>query len=372
MADWEFIRTAIMTTGWPVLLVGSFFLLRRTIKFHRDVGRSSFGRLVLVMVSGWLVTMYGLGVTASAFMITNPTTAVPIVVPVFGAWLALMAVVGWSVGRWTDQVASINRFYLRLDDANKTKNEIINRASHELSTPITPLKIQVALLRRPELGALTAKQERALDIISRNVDRLSFLVQEMMEVARFQGGHLLLSREPVEVGEMVQEAVDSFGPAAAAANVTVVTRIDERVQVEADPIRISQVLQIILSNAIKFTPAGGTVTVSCGRKYDRAAVLVEDTGAGFRMEDVPRLFQPFGQLHAERSNQAAGGLGLYIARSLIDAHDGSIWAESPGPGHGATFGFSLALLGGPSGSGATKDSGRRSDGPARTEIVGAN
>jgi len=205
-------------------------------------------------------------------------------------------------------------------------------------------------LRHPDLGSLTPLQVRAVDIIGRNVDRLSFLVQEMMDVARFQGGHLLLSREPVEVGDMVREAVDSFGPAAAQAGVNLEVRAGPAMHVEVDAVRMSQVLQILLSNAVKFTPRGGNVTVSMTEKYGRVVVLVEDTGIGFRMEDVPRLFQPFSQLEDAPSNQPAGGMGLYIARSLIDAHEGSIWAESAGPGKGASFGFSLARAGGPTGS----------------------
>jgi signal transduction histidine kinase len=343
MDKFEVARLVILGLGWPILILGSIRLALQARRFYDDVGGASFGRLVGVLVAGLLVSMYSLGVTATAFMAIDPAKGVPIVVPVFAGWFMLMTLVALSLGRWTREVAAVNQIQAKLAEAMRVRTDLVNRASHELSTPLTPLLIQVALLKDPQLGPLTQAQTKALQIVERNVARLTSLVREMMDVARLQSGHLQLARDDVDLSEILREAFDSYRPAAREAKLQFEQDIEAGIHVEADPIRVAQIVQNLLSNAIQFTGANGSVRVLARRVADRAEVTVQDTGIGFRQDEAPKLFEPFTQLEPARARKGSVGLGLFVAQTIVEAHGGQIWARSEGPGHGAVFGFSLPL-----------------------------
>jgi signal transduction histidine kinase len=340
----ELARLIILGLGWPILIAGSLRLGVQAWRFYHDVGRSPFGRLIGILVAGLLITMYSLGVTATAFMALNPRQGVPIIVPVFAGWFMLMTLIALSLGRWTQGIASVNAVHQRLAEATRVRADLVNRASHELSTPLTPLLIQTALLRDPTLGPLTAPQSRALEIIERNLGRLASLVREMMDVARLQSGHLEIARDDVDLSEMVQEVCESFRPAALAAGLTLEQEIEKGLHVQADPVRVAQIVQNLLANAVQFTRASGTVRVRARRAGALVEVAVEDTGIGFKPTDAGRLFEPFSQLEPARAKKGSVGLGLYVAQSIVHAHGGQIWGRSVGPDRGATFGFSLPAM----------------------------
>jgi signal transduction histidine kinase len=157
----ELLRIAILGLGWPVLILGSVRMSVQAYRFHRRVGATSFGRLIVILVAGLLVTMYSLGVTATAFMWINPAQGVPIVMPIFAGWFVLMLFVASSMGRWTHEVENVSDFYRKLDEASRARIDLVNRASHELSTPLTPLLIQAELLQDAHVGPLNPAQSTA-------------------------------------------------------------------------------------------------------------------------------------------------------------------------------------------------------------------
>ncbi|HEV8359548.1 MAG TPA: PAS domain-containing sensor histidine kinase [Candidatus Thermoplasmatota archaeon] len=230
----------------------------------------------------------------------------------------------------------------RLKDVDRFKTEFINMAAHELGTPLTPIKLQISLLRGVRGEGLTDEQRKAIQILDRNVDRLAQLVQDILEVARIQAGRLGVRREPMDLNRVVFEAVESFQETARVAGVALESRLTPDLQLQADAKRVTQVLFNLLSNAIKFTPRGGRVVVETSRGPGSAIVKVTDTGAGLRPEDIPRLFRPFSQVHDTMQRTRGGtGLGLYISKGILELHDGRIWATSDGPGKGATFAFAI-------------------------------
>ncbi|MGQ0534933.1 MAG: sensor histidine kinase, partial [Methanobacteriota archaeon] len=226
----------------------------------------------------------------------------------------------------------------RLAEVAQFKSQFLNTAAHELNTPLTPIRLQIELLRRRLHGSVSDADRRSLVILERNVERLIELVRDLLDAARLQSGRILLERRAVDVNRLVLETVESFQEPARQGGVAIGASVSPGLVVDGDPKRLTQVLFNLVSNALKFTPKGGEVRVSTSRRGDRIAIHVHDTGAGFTREQGVRLFQPFSQVHDTMQWTRAGtGLGLYISKGIVEAHGGEIRAASEGPEHGSTF-----------------------------------
>ncbi len=240
-------------------------------------------------------------------------------------------------------IDSINEMS-RLRDLSDFKTKLLNTAAHEISTPLTPIRFQTTILRRGDQENLDDRQRRALEILDRNVDRLSKLVHDVLDVARLESDNLKIRPEPMDLSQVAHETVDAFRDLARQAQVELVTELEEPLTVPADAERIAQVFFNLVSNAIKFTPEGGQVTVRTSREDDMALASVEDTGVGLKAEDFQRLFQPFSQIESDELNtpkRGGTGLGLYITQGIIEQHGGRIWCDSPGVAEGSTFSFAI-------------------------------
>jgi PAS domain S-box-containing protein len=226
------------------------------------------------------------------------------------------------------------------DRANKAKSEFLSRMSHELRTPLNAIIGFGQLLKRQDP---TEKQTSHLRHIINGGRHLLALIDEVLDISRIESGRLQLSLEPVCVTEAMQEAFDLMRPAA------VERAIDLTMQPSAvcdgyvlgDKQRFKQVALNLLTNAIKYTPIGGRVTVSCDlAEDDKFRLLVADNGPGIPKEKLSRLFTPFDRLDAEHSDVQGTGLGLALSRRLMEAMGGSIGVEST-PGRGSTFWLEL-------------------------------
>lgn len=233
----------------------------------------------------------------------------------------------------------------RLRELDQLKTQFLNNAAHELRTPLTPIKLQMHLLKTSRAGPVDERQQKALHLMDRNIERLNVLVQDLLEVARLQAGKLTMQKQRTDLHKLIDEAVESFRESALLAGVALEHGPGgEPLVADADPKRVIQVMFNLLNNAIKFTPAGGRVSVEASRSGDAALVRVRDSGRGLQGEDIPRLFTPFTQVHGGLEvTQPGSGLGLYICRGIVEQHGGRIWAESPGLGKGSTFSFALPL-----------------------------
>lgn len=226
----------------------------------------------------------------------------------------------------------------RMKDQDRFKTLFINTAAHELRTPLTPLRVHVHVLKEGQKGELNPEQRKTVEVLDRNVERLSRRVEDVLNVARLQGRRLGLQRGPVDVDALVREAVEAFSEQAKAVGVSLEAKLGSRLNVEGDGKRLTQVLYNLLENALKFTPAGGHVWVETAAGGKDAVVRIRDTGVGIAPRDMARLFQPFSQVHDPLERTRAGsGLGLYISRGIVELHGGSLSAASPGPGRGSTF-----------------------------------
>jgi signal transduction histidine kinase len=225
----------------------------------------------------------------------------------------------------------------RLRELDQFKTSFINSAAHELNTPLTPLRLQVHLLQRTGHGADPEARERALRIVGRNVDRLSLLVQDMLDVARLQSGKLPVRRSPTDVATLVRDATETYQAPAEAKRVTFRVEGPPSLVANIDGKRVSQILYNLVSNAVKYAPPATVVTVRYSGDDRQVTLQVEDRGVGFTPEQRNRMFVPFSQVHTGTDAQPGTGLGLYISRGIAERHGGTLDGVSGGPGQGSTF-----------------------------------
>jgi signal transduction histidine kinase len=221
----------------------------------------------------------------------------------------------------------------RLREMGELKDALLANVSHDLRTPLTAVLGYAELLRRR--GGLTDKQTQAVDVIERNARRLLRLVSDLLLLAQARAGMLTLRREAVDLSQLAAEAVELTQPLADHAELTLeLQAAPPGPVIDADPLRLAQLLDNLIANAIKFTPAGGTVTVRVQGGPGAATLEVQDTGPGFPDSERESLFTPF--TRGSAADAPGTGLGLTIVRAVVDAHDASIDVHSE-PGHGARF-----------------------------------
>jgi signal transduction histidine kinase len=227
---------------------------------------------------------------------------------------------------------------LQLD---KSKSEFLSITSHELRTPITPLKAQLQMLEQEYFGKLTEKQKESLAVILRNAERLNKIIEDFLEISRIEAARLKFAFRKTDIQEIVKETIEFMEGFAKEKNITLVSLSGELPLVEIDPDRISQVLRNLVHNAIKFSPAGSTIEINTELQEEYIRFSVKDQGVGLNAEDQIRVFEPFYQVEVSLNRSYGGtGLGLTICRGIIEAQKGKIWVESQ-PGLGCTFYFTV-------------------------------
>ena len=227
-------------------------------------------------------------------------------------------------------------------EVERLKEEFLASVSHELRTPLTSVLGYAESLRAGDFGALDDDQLRALYIVERNAGRLNRLIDDLLLTARIESQSLDLHLEPLDLSTLAAESVQAAEVGAGSQGVDLVLDV-EPVRVEGDRLRLGQLLDNLVSNAVKFTPDGGTVTVSLARGGDRAVLEVADTGIGIPADERDRLFERFYRTSVAREHAIEGtGLGLVIARAIAESHGGSIGFESR-EGEGTTFRVELPL-----------------------------
>jgi PAS domain S-box-containing protein len=229
------------------------------------------------------------------------------------------------------------RLYREAQESSRLKDEFLATVSHELRTPLTAILGWAHMLRT---GGFNGDDSlKAIETIERNARSQSQLIDDLLDVSRIITGKLRIDVRPIDPNSFIEAAIESVRPAAEAKEVRVQRIMDTGVvTVSGDPIRLQQVIWNLLSNAIKFTPKGGRVQVRLERVNLHIEIGVRDSGAGIAPEFLPYVFDRFRQADQRTTRQHGGlGLGLAIVRHLVELHGGTVRAESPGQGQGATF-----------------------------------
>jgi PAS domain S-box-containing protein len=226
--------------------------------------------------------------------------------------------------------------------ANQAKDEFLAVLSHELRNPLAAMLGWLDLIR---MGTLDSSGSlRAIESIERAALRQKRLVSDLLDVSRIVSGRFGVERRPFDLGRLVADCVEEARPEAVAKGVALEHRAAARpLVVSGDPERLEQVVENLLSNALKFTPRGGRIEVALGEADGRARVVVEDTGAGIAADMLPRIFERFWQARTRAARSEGLGLGLAIVKHIVDEHGGTIVAESDGPERGARFALELPI-----------------------------
>jgi signal transduction histidine kinase len=239
-----------------------------------------------------------------------------------------------------DLARSLNYMAAELERLDTMRREFVADASHELRTPVANLAVAVEALRESLLAADPASAG-LLDGFEREVERLRVLVETLLDLSAVESGRVHLHLVPTDLAEVTASAVESFRARASQHGIALERIGPARgVTVHADPDRMAQVLGNLLDNALKFTPAGGRVTVTVAQRRGQAVLLVEDTGPGIPTGDLPHIFDRFFKADRSRSGERGAGLGLAIARRLVVAQGGEITAHNR-PQGGARFTVTL-------------------------------
>lgn len=229
-----------------------------------------------------------------------------------------------------------------LQRVHEARGQFLSAVSHELKTPLAAIVAFTEILARNQTGNLTQRQQDHLKAIHRNCRTLETLINDLLDLSRFDAGRFELSKRLFKVHDLLDETVKSFAPIFSQKNQTLVTRMEvDGIMVEADRDRLAQVLANLLSNASKYSPAGKTVTLKAWACDGVMCVEVCDQGIGIKPSDVARLFTPFFRSEEPAARQVPGtGLGLAIVKSIIELHGGQVTVSSE-PGEGSKFSFKI-------------------------------
>ncbi len=232
--------------------------------------------------------------------------------------------------------------YERTKELDRMKSEFVAVVSHEVRTPLTSIKGSLELLGDERFHVLPPPQRELLGICQANTERLISLINDILDFSKLESSKLSLNFEQVEVGKMVPEAVDHIRNLAGMKGIGIDVHIEASAgAIDADPMRITQVITNLLGNAIKFSPEKGTIEVWARGTEEEVTISVKDHGKGISQRDMSRLFQRFAQLDSSTTRKAGGtGLGLVISKGIVEQHGGRIWVESA-LGKGSMFCFSL-------------------------------
>jgi signal transduction histidine kinase len=246
----------------------------------------------------------------------------------------------WKQTELYEQLASANE---QLDEHDRMQREFINVAAHELRTPVQPLLgITELVSERMEAGKADQVQvsKEEVDMLARNARRLEKLTQNILDVTKIEGKKFTLNKEKFDLNTKIQNTINDMkaGLDEKTKNIVINFTRGAPIYVEADKTRIYEVISNLISNAIKFTQKG-TIDIALVREENFAKVVVKDSGKGLDPEVMPKLFTRFAS-----KSESGTGLGLYISKSIIEAHGGRIWAENNKDGRGATLSFRIPVL----------------------------
>ncbi|MGZ5847761.1 MAG: PAS domain-containing hybrid sensor histidine kinase/response regulator [Ramlibacter sp.] len=232
----------------------------------------------------------------------------------------------------------------QLEAADAAKDRFLAVLSHELRNPLASIASASELLMMPKLPE--AALEKAAQVVQRQARAMKVLLDELLDVSRLTLGRLTLSRRTVSVGAVVQSALEATRPLVQAAGHELVVNLPpQTVELDADPLRLSQVVSNLVSNAAKYTPEGGRIVVTAEVFHDEVVITVEDNGIGMDPGAIDRMFDLFSQGEGAINRSNGGlGIGLALARNIVELHGGWIMASSAGPGQGSQLRVGLPLL----------------------------
>jgi signal transduction histidine kinase len=247
---------------------------------------------------------------------------------------------GRAFNKTTEALSRMDAERKEIDNA---KTEFLSITSHELRSPMTPMRAQLQMLVNEYFGKLTKEQKDSLDIVIRNADRLDTIIVDFLEISRIEAARLKFEFRATDIGKVVRDVVEFMKGFASEKNIKLISDTENLPMIEIDPDRVSQVLRNLINNAVKFSDENSKVEILAKQKNNHILFSVKDYGCGLSSENCIRVFEPFYQVEESSSRKHGGtGLGLAICRGIVESQKGKIWVESI-LGEGSTFYFTSPL-----------------------------
>ena len=246
--------------------------------------------------------------------------------------------------RLHDRTRELQAANERLRELEQLKSAFLSIVSHELRTPMTSIKGYVENMLDGLTGVLTDKQAYYLSRVKYNADRLTRMINDLLDISRIEAGRVELSPSRLLVRDLLVDILEDFWPMALDKGLTLeVKQADEQVHIKADRIKLFQILAHLLHNAVKFTSRNGRISIQTDAAHESTLLFrVTDTGCGIATHELPKVFDRFYRGESAHVEPRGAGLGLAIAKSLVELHGGRIWVESL-EGQGTCFSFTMPL-----------------------------
>ena len=231
----------------------------------------------------------------------------------------------------------------QLQELNKMKSDFLSITSHELRTPMTPIKVQSELLLEKSFGNINKKQEHSLKIIIRNTQRLERLIKDILDVSKLKSKKMKFEFKPTQLNDIISNTIENIESFIKKKQMKVSTKLTQLPKIMIDKEKIGELITNLCYNSIKFTKEKGKIIVETKKDKNNITVKISDNGIGIAKKDFEKIFEPFIQLDPSTTRKYGGaGLGLNICKEIMESHKGKIWVESK-IGKGSTFYFSLPI-----------------------------
>ncbi|MEA3189562.1 MAG: hypothetical protein QOD77_144 [Thermoplasmata archaeon] len=223
--------------------------------------------------------------------------------------------------------------------ASQFKTDLLNMATHDIKTPLSALSLQIHMMTTVPMSE--EERNRSMAIMQRNVKRLTTMLDDFLDLARVEAGRMTIKPGKIEVGRLLQDAVETFEAQAQQRRLKLGSQLEGRLEAFGDERRILQVITNLVSNAVRYAPAGSTIRLGARESPEHVEIYVQDEGLGLTPEQIARLFRPFSQVQGVAEESKGTGLGLYLSKAIVDAHGGKLTLTSAGKGKGVTAAFTL-------------------------------
>ncbi len=248
--------------------------------------------------------------------------------------------VGETLNKAIKALGKMNEEHKKLE---KAKTELLSISSHELRSPMTPIKAQLQMILGGYFGKLNKKQKESLNIVLRNTKRLDCIIKDFLEVSRIDAARLKFNFVKTDLKKHIKNAVKEAKCFQPKKKIKIVTKISKLPEVKIDPNRISQILRNLIINSVKFSPEKTKITIGAKKEKNMIKIWVKDQGIGISKKDQKRIFEPFFQAENTIYRKYSGvGLGLSICKGIVESQGGKIWVESE-LGKGSTFYFTVPI-----------------------------
>ena len=251
--------------------------------------------------------------------------------------------IGKLTNAFNKTTAALGKLSEERKEIDKAKTDFLSITSHELRSPMTPMKAQLQMLEEGYFGKLSKKQKESLIIVIRNADRLDNIIVDFLEISRIEAARLKFNFKETDLTKTIEDTIKFMDGFAKEKKIKLISDLDKIPIIEVDPDRVSQVLRNLINNAIKFSKENSKIEISSELKKDKIEISVRDFGCGLDSQNQIRVFEPFYQVEGSSRRRHGGtGLGLAICRGIVESQNGKIWVESK-PNKGSKFSFTIPL-----------------------------